>query len=192
MSNRIQFIQWIVPLTIGVFGFLGSLYAILVEQRSDWSPIALAVISTALSGAGIFNTVSFTKGGIIIKTAQANLSGLSALEKTVTLQADTLQQLSKRIEEIAVVTVELSKLPQASLALTAQAEALSVEPNDLTSALQSLGASVNDVAAGVSAAKKTIGSLVEYLGWSNDEPVGETEATLAKLPAAARTPSDTP
>src|SRR4051794_6508089 len=169
MPNRAHWIQWVIPLVVGIFGFLCFVYALLVERRSDSNLVALALISAAFLGAGIFNKISLTKEGFIIETAQANFHSISALEAAVKANADALQQVSKRVDEVVNLTVELSKLPQASNALTAQAQALSNDSSDLTSALQSLGVTVNNVAAGVAAAKTTIGNLVEYFTGSPDQ-----------------------
>ncbi len=169
MNNHIQRFQLVLPIAIGAVGFLGSAYAVF-EGRTDWNPIAFAVLSMALCGAGTFSTISFSKTGIVIKTVGESLGkSLGALEENVKNQEVAIQELSKRVESVATVTAGLSKISQAPSALAAQAETLSAQPNDLTSALQSLGASVNDVVAGVSAAKETLGNLIGYFG-TDEEP----------------------
>ncbi len=94
MNNRIHEIRWITPLIIGGISFFCCVYALVVEQRSDWNLIVLTLISAAFIGAGIFNSISLTPTGIIIETAQANLHGLSTLETAVTRNAEALQQLT--------------------------------------------------------------------------------------------------
>jgi uncharacterized phage infection (PIP) family protein YhgE len=166
VDSRLVELKWIVPMIIGVIGFLACLFALYGEQKSGWDLLVMATLSAGFLGAGIFTKISLTKDGLIIESAQASAKGINDLKSAVTTNEVALLELKKRVEEIAQLTYELTKLPQTPTELAQQGEVISAESIDLTSALQSLGSSVRSVVESASAVKTTIGQLADYVGWN--------------------------
>ena len=89
---------------MGAIGFLGCIAVIFRDRSGSWALLIITTLSVALIGASVFNKLSLTKDGIIVETAQANLSALESVEKGLQLNVAAVQKLSERVDKLAQLT----------------------------------------------------------------------------------------
>jgi hypothetical protein len=138
-------LKWLVPMIVGAVALIGCIVIFFKRPNQGWNLSVVAVLAAALIGASVFSQISLTKDGIIIETATASNQVLVGLQQAAKTNADTIAQVSARVDQLAAVTKQISDAQSAGSATSSALSQFSQDAQKIQDALKANSALLDTI-----------------------------------------------